>query len=571
MKKFLMILMLTLLIGCVENNEEIASNTENEVLNTSQESLEIVTIESVLSNAEDELTIKSMINELSHSEKSDLIKAVLDSDVYTKKLMNIGILEVTENELGDLFSFEFEEGYIHLIDSSDERYVIEGLTTKVLEINSHTFDNIEFISIISENTLSVYTLVGNKLKINDITFDEYSDISIIGNSIQLDSNLTLYSGPGDVLYRMEIDNKGYSLIPKFLDDNLEVQLGSYLQESYVLRDYYMDKLYENGWEESKENFPEKIHQLLIENQEQLLTKPWLVYLDNFTLLDAVGGDLNGDDITDYAVVMEREYGFLDNDRKLYLLISSEDGYTLEEDANQIILGSGSGGVFGDPYAGMKLVNERFEVMLYGGSSYKWGYIYAYHMINDELKLITLESLSFNGNSGIGTVLIDDFTTGMSQLYTVNFEEDTDNLLVGEYEHGYDRAYLSKQSDTYYDILWKRPFLKEPLPVLPDELVTYESDNIALVAIDILDWVRTSYFSDAMKKSYTYSEEIINNYSKVLSYEIPTYFYENDDFVIWYGGVDDQLYYRVFARSKESGETTTYVVQKIDDDYIVDIE
>ena len=105
-------------------------------------------------------------------------------------------------------------------------------------------------------------------------------------------------------------------------------------------------------------------------------------LKGFEALDYVAGDLNGDKKPDAILILKipGEDTIMEESptRPFLLLIRQADGKLQKLVRNDsIIMCRQCGGVFGDPYNGIKLTPSGFNLSFYGGSSWRWSYNYQF--------------------------------------------------------------------------------------------------------------------------------------------------------------------------------------------------
>jgi hypothetical protein len=95
---------------------------------------------------------------------------------------------------------------------------------------------------------------------------------------------------------------------------------------------------------------------------------------DFTILDSASGDINKDGKKDWVVILRNDYERINADtaRPLLLLLGNGKGeYKLAERNDSIFLCLACGGVFGDPYAGIKIKNNFFSIEHYRGNNWRW--------------------------------------------------------------------------------------------------------------------------------------------------------------------------------------------------------
>lgn len=116
-------------------------------------------------------------------------------------------------------------------------------------------------------------------------------------------------------------------------------------------------------------------------------------------------DLNGDNLKDYILVLEREnptemdeYDFPKNQRPLLILVRGTDKKLSEAKRNEkMVMCSQCGGMFGDPFAGLTVGKNTFTVNHYGGSAWRWtaDYKFNYSRIDKTWQLVRIEKTSYH--------------------------------------------------------------------------------------------------------------------------------------------------------------------------------
>ncbi|HTH57755.1 MAG TPA: hypothetical protein VL728_17030 [Cyclobacteriaceae bacterium] len=113
----------------------------------------------------------------------------------------------------------------------------------------------------------------------------------------------------------------------------------------------------------------------IGNKESLLPPNWTVFKE-------AKGDLNKDGLDDLAIIVESSVANEDGEkpRALRILLKNnkvDNTYTLEGRSDKVIYGAESGGMLGDPFAGMEIKNNVLEIDFYGGAREKWATTHRY--------------------------------------------------------------------------------------------------------------------------------------------------------------------------------------------------
>ena len=115
-------------------------------------------------------------------------------------------------------------------------------------------------------------------------------------------------------------------------------------------------------------------------------------------------DLNGDGRSDFVLVLEKSKtkrdkdGFPLDQRPLLILIRQPDkSLKLAGRNEKVVFCATCGGVFGDPFAGIKTGRNTFTVELYGGSNWRWteDYTFNYSRLDRTWQLVRIESGSFH--------------------------------------------------------------------------------------------------------------------------------------------------------------------------------
>jgi len=122
----------------------------------------------------------------------------------------------------------------------------------------------------------------------------------------------------------------------------------------------------------------------------------------YVVLDTVSGDLNGDWRTDWVVVLKdiREDSLeaigQETIRPLLVLLADNNNQLYEAHrADHIVFCKGCGGIWGDPYSGIEIVDHSFIVYHYGGSNWRWTRNLRFLCSGNDFLLVTDASTSFN--------------------------------------------------------------------------------------------------------------------------------------------------------------------------------
>lgn len=266
--------------------------------------------------------------------------------------------------------------------------------------------------------------------------------------------------------------------------------------------------------------------------------------DTDYVMDRAAGDLNGDGVEDWAVVVERlsrveepgEY-FTDAPRTLAILLGDgKGGFYLGQTNDHFIRRDTQGGVFGDPYEGIRIEGGGLQYSAYGGSSWRWRETYHFSWREDGLALKAVDDIFYSCvTEGLG---------GEQALY---------DFSAGEYTL---RAWCGGGGDMDGKLLWQEPLLVsaprlEELPNVEDEsgpwvetpplpnLGRYEYETMSLYAPAqyspeaMLDKARKEYHPDMWRVDIPWTEETRANYSAAVGYEVPGYYYTDGQAILHY--------------------------------------
>ena len=137
------------------------------------------------------------------------------------------------------------------------------------------------------------------------------------------------------------------------------------------------------------------------------------------IMQQATGDLNKDGIPDAVLVLkdkkeEKENSDAEDVPRLLVIIFGVKGggYTLSAMSEDTILCKTCGGVFGDPFADLKIIRGTIVIDHYGGSSDRWGFTHRWRFQDGDWYLIGLASRTENNFRG-------------------NYETKDTNLITGD--------------------------------------------------------------------------------------------------------------------------------------------
>lgn len=404
--------------------------------------------------------------------------------------------------------------------------------------------------------------------------DPYDNIAISWGDLIVSD----YSGGierKETSYHFSQEEEGLKLIlvesKEFTTDTEEGELSSYdyrygrkLVETFSENEDFISEidgsfhLLDIPFEKAKANQQDKLDLLDRVDVENMIKNQIEILPESFSLLDFCIGDIGHDGYEDIIVVIEYlgedEYETECLKRTLYVFQENKKGeikYLLQNE--KLILDRGSGGVFGDPYAGILIKNGDLTVSDYGGSSDRWGNDYIFQLVGEEIILVKIENQRMSTHSGQGTITIYDFKEGtvVEKAYS-DWDEEFEQVLI------YEGSFSSNTITLEHALAWNQSELKEkpsyPMPslgyyiygeqniVIKDDGTTISPENLNYSAEEILDKIKELYYPDMIKVEIQASEEILGNYSQLLLYEVPRYFYTDGNNSLSYFNVEFHNHY-----------------------------
>jgi len=258
-----------------------------------------------------------------------------------------------------------------------------------------------------------------------------------------------------------------------------------------------------------------------------------VYLsETARVILAAEGDIDGDENDDVAVVVEfaeENLGF--NDRNIYVLCGDAEGnYEVAFKNENLILGRNEGGTFGNPLEGISMENGILTIKHYGGSSLKWAYTMDFSHNGEKLALSGMKVRYHSIFTVCGEETTFDFTNNTLERYSLSNDESK-NLPL----------FSGKLSDKVYafdDITFERIVKLNDIPHLP-HLENYQFDrfdkplDLKMSASEVLDMVMQENYPEFRKVNIPWTQENRENYSALLFYEVPDYYYEGPSGILGY--------------------------------------
>lgn len=263
--------------------------------------------------------------------------------------------------------------------------------------------------------------------------------------------------------------------------------------------------------------------------------------DTDRVLDKAAGDLNGDGLEDWAVVIEKiseaegpgEH-FTDAPRTLAILLNDGAGsYTQGQTNDHFIRRDTQGGVYGDPYEGIFIREGKLHYGDYGGSAWRWGNDYTFSWQGDGLVLTRMEAMSRYGGRGI--VESYDLLEGEYTQRAFSEGEDWDcgTGLLWEQDISMPPPRLEEMPNAWDGEPWR-----EELPPLPGlGFYGYEERGpLEKSPEELLDQVREEHFPHMRRVDLPWTAETRANYSAAVGRPIPGYYYADETGRLsWYEG------------------------------------
>ncbi|MBU0476638.1 hypothetical protein KKB68_01340 [Patescibacteria group bacterium] len=143
--------------------------------------------------------------------------------------------------------------------------------------------------------------------------------------------------------------------------------------------------------------------------EALIPEGWMI-------IAKAKGDLNEDDLTDVAIVIEEETESLSLEgapsRTLLIILQKDNGaHELSAQSDKAILMASEGGVFGDPFEGILIDKGSLLIRFYGGSNWRWERVYKFRYQDNSWYLIGAVLSNYFTPTGEGAIEDYNLLTG----------------------------------------------------------------------------------------------------------------------------------------------------------------
>lgn len=143
------------------------------------------------------------------------------------------------------------------------------------------------------------------------------------------------------------------------------------------------------------------------------------------------GDLNKDGIDDVAAVIEQipsDDHFAPPRALMILFGTDRGGYTLSTIAGNVILRADEGGIFGDPFNGLRIERGAVVVSDYGGSNWRWYNTYRFRYQDDDWYLIGITSGSYFAPEGPESGEEEDYNL-VTGDYIIKYRDENGNVVT----------------------------------------------------------------------------------------------------------------------------------------------
>lgn len=242
-------------------------------------------------------------------------------------------------------------------------------------------------------------------------------------------------------------------------------------------------------------------------------------------------------------------------------------YEMKFENWSLVLGRGEGGVFGDPYDNISIVNGELHVKDFGGSSSRWShnYIFKYKVkrqILNRIEVIYYSTHTLNGiiniynledKSMVTKTICDDSTRVDNTKYI--------NILIysGKINSDTDIEFKDVYIGCELDFNVKPSY---PMPNLGFYQYGQDFSGAKYSAEEILNKVQLKYHPKMKKVDILCDKKILDNYSFVIGYEVPSYYYSDGEYILSYFcmelmGDDNRIEHTVYYEAVNTKSSNDY--------------
>jgi hypothetical protein len=304
-----------------------------------------------------------------------------------------------------------------------------------------------------------------------------------------------------------------------------------------------------------------IKALLEQKAKEIINNNKIDLVDEYKITSSASGDLNLDNNPDLGVVVEKSPGNQLGLRTLYILIKNNDGsYKIKHSNSNIILGRQEGGVWGDPFQNIEIINNMLIVHEYGGSNFRWAFDDMFKYVGNEFMLVNSKRTDYYTGTGNGYETEFDYINGNIKYSSCSF---VDKKYIPKV------IFANKTTEKYSFDLFDRRKLdnKDGFNVLPSlgwyEYSKYDKMlDLKINSNKALDLVKNTFMPDLEKVQIPWTSETKANYSSLLFYNVPDYYYKKDNLELYYFQLDDavdgKLKHSIICKDDKNKITFYYV-------------
>ena len=295
----------------------------------------------------------------------------------------------------------------------------------------------------------------------------------------------------------------------------------------------------------------ELRQAILLHQDLLLSNPERIPISSYFVFEQsrghAVGDLTGNGLYDVALVFSECYeyvGIAENGRgkrHLFVLIANDDSeFEVAGYSDSVILHGMMAGRFGDGFEGIEiekgvlsihqiwgsansasgkicfvvqdrhLILHREEVNAFHSTVGNW-YTTIYYPKTGKVEITAGSLHPYSKNIPESGVLLFSHTSVAMQTYTLD-DETFEQRRVWQHGEAWQQMALLFYG-VFHDMYSQLPF---------GQGVGF----ITITATDALAMAQQAYFSDFTRTYFMFDQEIINNFSLLLGFEIPNHFYTN---------------------------------------------
>lgn len=362
---------------------------------------------------------------------------------------------------------------------------------------------------------------------------------------------------GDV-YNM-VDEVIFNLLNSSKNSSPNKHENKNVTNNTTVQEQKLEKVFED--KEGKP-FDDRIKEILQDKADIITKNEQMTILDGYKVINVATGDLNLDGISDLAVVVEMSPGDMKGSRMLYVLICGLDGRYVVSHANRnIILGKQEGGIWGDPFEKVEISDNVLSVIEYGGSNFRWQYIDKFKYIDAKLTLIEARRLNYYTGTGNGYQTDCDYINKTVKFSSTSMTEENykpkliyfellqSNMILFD---SFDIGEIPVESEFYLlpSLGWYEYFQQKNMI------------DLRLSTNAALDSVKKFLNTDMEKVQFSWTAETKTNYSSLVFYTVPEYYYKSGKLKLYYYDLEDNVKDKlehVIILSDENDNTTFYWV------------